>query len=102
MAAGDWKDLLYACQNGDLELVKYHIKGGVNPNYQHPELLTTPLIASIENANADITKFLLENGADPHLKAGFSTDTPMLVAKRLSNKEAIKLLAPYYKSFSLC
>ncbi|MEL7124269.1 MAG: ankyrin repeat domain-containing protein [Bacteroidota bacterium] len=99
MAAGDWKDLLLAAQNGDIELVKYHIKEGVNPNYQHPELLTTPLIVSIENTNIEVTKFLLENGADPHLKAGFSTDSPMIVAKRLRNKEAMKLLEPYCKSF---
>ena len=99
MAAGDWKDLLLAAQNGDLELGKYHIKEGVNPNYQHPELLTTPLIVSIENFHLEVTQFLLDNGADPHLKAGFSNDSPMLVAKRYKNKEARKLLAPYYPSF---
>ncbi|MEM6299840.1 MAG: hypothetical protein AAF740_14215 [Bacteroidota bacterium] len=40
MAAGDWKDLLAATQNNDLELVKYHLKQGVDINYQHPEFLT--------------------------------------------------------------
>jgi len=99
MAAGDWKDMLKASRNGDLDLVKYHIENGENPNYQHPELLTTPLIESIEYKNIEITRFLLENGADPHLKAGFSSDTPMIVAKRHKNKEAIKLLKPYYPSF---
>lgn len=99
MAAGDWKEMLKASQDGDLDLVKYHIEKGENPNYQHPELLTTPLIESIEYQNTEITKFLLHNGADPHLKAGFSTDTPMIVAKRNNNKEAIKLLKPYYPSF---
>lgn len=99
MAAGDWKDMFQAIQNRNLELVKYHIQKGVNPNYQHPELLTTPLIESIENKSIEITKYLLQNGADPFLKAGFSTDTPMKVAKRIKNKEAIILLKPYNKSF---
>jgi hypothetical protein len=40
MAAGDWKEMLIAAQNGDLELVRYHIRMGENPNYQHPEFLT--------------------------------------------------------------
>ena len=99
MTAGDWKDLLSAAESGDLERVSYHLKLGVNPNYQHPELLTTPLIVSIENFQLEITKYLLENGADPHLKAGFSSDTPMIVAKRVKNKAAAKLLKPFYKSF---
>ncbi|BDS12804.1 ankyrin repeat domain-containing protein [Aureispira anguillae] len=99
MAAGDWKEMLYASQTGDLELLKYHIQRGVNPNYQHPELLTTPLIESIENKHVEITKFLLENGANPHLKAGFSNDTPLKVAQLQKNDAAIKLLKPYYKSF---
>jgi ankyrin repeat protein len=99
MAAGDWKDMFQATQNGDLDLVKYHIQKGVNPNYQHPEILTTPLIESIESGHIEITKFLLKNGSDPRLKAGFSTDTPMKVAKRLKNKEAVILLKPHYRSF---
>ena len=98
MAAGDWKDLLQAVQDGDLALVKYHIESGVNPNYQHPEFLTTPLIASIEHHNTAITTFLLAHGADPRLNAGFSSDSPMSVAKKVNNQAAIKLLKPYYPS----
>jgi len=96
MAAGDWKEMLWAAQEGDLELLKYHIDQGVNPNYQHPELLTTPLIQSIEAGHTAITKFLLENGADPTLKAGFSEDSPLRVAKQYKNKAAVRLLKPYY------
>ncbi|MBR9923013.1 MAG: ankyrin repeat domain-containing protein [Bacteroidetes bacterium] len=99
MAAGDWKELLQAVQNGNLRLVKYHIENGVDPNYQHPELLTTPLIESIEYQEPAITAYLLENGANPRLKAGFSTDSPMSVAKRMKNQAAINLLKPYYPSF---
>ena len=97
MAAGDWKEMLDAVQKGNLELVKHHIKAGVNPNYQHPELLTTPLIQSIELEHIDIATFLLENGADPTIKAGFSTDSPLSIAKTLKNKALIQLLRQYIK-----
>ena len=95
MAAGDWKDMLSAIHEGNIDLVKYHINNGVNPNYQHPEFLTTPLIESIASEKYEIAKFLLENGADPGLKAGFSTDSPISVAKKTKNKEIIQLLKSY-------
>ena len=46
MSAGDWKDMYAAAVAGDLALVRHHISAGVNPNYQHPEILCTPLVAS--------------------------------------------------------
>lgn len=97
MAAGDWKDMLDAVHNGNLELVQYHIKMGVNPNYQHPELLTTPLIESVEREQIEIAQFLLENGADPLIRAGFSADTPLSIAKKTKNKALIKLIKSYHK-----
>ena len=39
MSAGDWKDMYAAAVAGDLALVRHHISAGVNPNYQHPEIL---------------------------------------------------------------
>jgi ankyrin repeat protein len=99
MAAGDWKDLLKAAQSGDLNLVKYHIGNGVDPNYQHPEFLTTPLIESIEQQHLKVMTYLLENGADPRLNAGFSSDSPLSVARKVGNPVAVHLLRPYYPSF---
>ena len=95
MAAGDWKDLLKAIEEENLELVKYHIQSGVNINYQHPEFLTTPLIESITAGNLAIIELLLASGADPLLQAGFSTDTPLVVAKRKGNKAIVDLLHQY-------
>lgn len=97
MAAGDWKEMLLASQEGDLELVKYHIKAGVNPNYQHPEFLTTPLIESVQFGHIEIVQFLLENQADPTQKAGFSNDTALSVAKEYKQKEILELLKKYVK-----
>lgn len=58
MSAGDWKEMLYAISEGNEDLVRYHISEGINPDYQHPELLTAPLIMSIESRH--INKFFVE------------------------------------------
>lgn len=99
MSAGDWKDMLQAAETGDLELLKYHLSNDVNPNYQHPELLTTPLIVSIENGHIELVRHLLENGADPYLKAGFSADSLLSVAKARRQKEIVKLIKQHLKNY---
>ena len=95
MAAGDWKELFAAAQKGDLELVKYHLRMGVNPNYQHPEFMTTPLIAAIEKQQFEVAKCLLENGADPAIKEDFGPNTPLAVAQQLNNQKIITLVNAY-------
>ncbi|MDH5230802.1 MAG: ankyrin repeat domain-containing protein [Gammaproteobacteria bacterium] len=71
MSAGDWKDLYIASERGDLETVRYHLKSGVDPNYQHPEVMATPLFASIKAGHSHIVELLLEYGADPTLRTDF-------------------------------
>lgn len=95
MAAGDWKDMLSAIHAGNINLVRYHIEAGVNPNYQHPEFLTTPLIESIIVGEYEITVYLLSVGADPTLKAGFSEDSPLSVAKQQGDPRMIQLVKSY-------
>lgn len=95
MAAGDWKDMLYAAQRGDVALVAFHLEQGENPNYQHPEFLTTPLIESVAKGHEAVVRLLLGNGADPRIKAGFSTDTAFTVAKQTKNKALLCLLRDY-------
>ena len=92
MSAGDWKDMIYAIRDGDLELVRYHINQGVNLNYQHPEFMTSALIESIVYDRGDIAHLLLKSGADPNLKVGFSSDTALSEAKKAKNKVMITLL----------
>jgi len=67
MSAGDWKNLYQAAVADDLLLVHYHIKEGVNPNYQHPQFLCTPLVASFINGHLDIAHYQPAHGADPKL-----------------------------------
>lgn len=98
MSGGNWKDMLLASQTGDLELVKYYFKTGIDINYQHPEAMTTPLIESLRFGHLDIAEFLLENNADVFAKEGFSGDTALSVATEKQNQKAINLLQSYLKS----
>lgn len=92
MSAGDWKEMYHAAATGNLDLLKYHIKNGVNPNYQHPEILSTPLVASIISDHMVIAKFLLANGADPLLRSEFDNMTPLQAAKLYKRHEILPLL----------
>ena len=97
MSAGDWKELYLSAQNGNLELVRYHIRMGVNPNYQHPEFMTTPLIASIERQHFEIVEFLLNNGSDPCLKEDSGYHTPLSMAEFTKNQKLIDLVKVHLK-----
>ncbi|CAE79648.1 ankyrin repeat domain-containing protein [Bdellovibrio bacteriovorus] len=92
MSAGDWKEMYNAAATGNMELVQYHIKNGVDPNYQHPEILSSALVASITNGHLTIAKFLLENGADPNLLSEFDNMTPLQAAKAFKRQEIIDIL----------
>ncbi len=89
---GDWKAMFKAIQEGDLELVSYYLRTGVDPNYQHPEYMAAPLVESIRFNHFEITKLLLENGADPIIVEDAEGETAMVVAERKKNVIAIELL----------
>ena len=92
---GDWKDFFRAIQLNDLELVKYHIRMGVDPNYQHPEYMTAPLMECIRFERLEIAEYLLENGTDATAKEHGGMTTAMSIAVMNGNKAAIKLLEKY-------
>ncbi|MEY4564034.1 MAG: hypothetical protein RLZZ618_3311 [Pseudomonadota bacterium] len=92
MSAGDWKDLYQAAFNGNLALVQYHLAEGVNPNYQHPEILCSTLVASLIQGHDDIAHCLLPHGADPDLLSEFDGMTPLQAARRHHRVVFVKLL----------
>lgn len=92
MSAGDWKDMYAAAVAGDLALVRHHISAGVNPNYQHPEILCTPLVASLVHGHREIAHYLLAHGADPQLRSDFDDLTPLEAARRYQRGEFVALL----------
>ena len=92
MSGGDWKDLYQAAMAGDLALVQHHIAEGINPNYQHPEILCTPLVASIVKGHPQIALYLLTQGADPNMLSIMDSLTPLQAAKLHQQMDVIAAL----------
>lgn len=92
MSGGDWKDLYQATMAGDLARVAHHIAEGINPNYQHPEILCTPLVASIINGHLQIALYLLTQGADPNMLSIMDSLTPLQAAKQHQQMEVVAAL----------
>ena len=85
MSGGDWNDLYQAAMAG-------HIAEGINPNYQHPEILCTPLVASIVNGHPQIALYLLTQGADPNMLSIMDSLTPLQAAKMHQQMEVVTAL----------
>lgn len=98
MSGGDWKELFNAACEGDIELVRYHARNGVDLDYAHPEFLSTPLVACILAQQSPAAHLLLDEGANPLLHSEFDGLTPVQAARQagLADVEArlISLGAP--------
>ena len=90
MDGGNWKEMFNAACEGDLELVRYHVRNGVDVDYAHPEFLATPLVACTLAGREHVALYLLEAGANPHLHSEFDGLTPLQAAlqARLPTLEA--------------
>lgn len=82
MDGGNWKEMFNAACEGRLDLVRYHVRHGVDVNYAHPEFLSTPLVACALAGQEAVALFLLESGADPTLYSEFDGMTPIQAARR--------------------
>ena len=82
MSGGNWKELFTAGCEGDLALVEYHVKCGVDVNYAHPEFLSTPLVGAILARQEAVALYLLDHGAQPDLHSEFDGLTPMQAARQ--------------------
>lgn len=82
MSGGNWKELFKAGCEGDLALVEYHVKCGVDVNYAHPEFLSTPLVGAILAGQEAVALYLLEQGAVPDLPSEFDGLTPVQAARQ--------------------
>lgn len=89
MSAGDWKDFFQAVETGNFDLVEYHVKQGINLNYQHPEILMTALVTAIRLNHNKIAELLLDKGADPHLESYYDQQTPLQAAVKYKNNEIL-------------
>lgn len=84
-AGGDWKDMFYACERGDVACVTYHLSQGVDVDYQHPEAMVSALVTAASHGHADVVKILLEHGANPNLAAQLGGLTPLQAAASQPN-----------------
>lgn len=80
MSGGDWKELYKAAQDGDLALATYHIERGIDPDYVHPEFMSTPLVAAILAGHREVAQYLLDHGAAPDLESALDGLTPLEAA----------------------
>lgn len=94
-AGGDWKDFYMAAESGDLGRVRYHLSEGVDVDYQHPEVMQTALVASVQQGHAAIARVLLEHGADPNLPAELGPVTPLQAAQRHGDAALLQLLRDF-------
>lgn len=92
MSGGDWKEVYQAIETGNYDLVEYHVKNGINLNYQHPEILMTLLVTAIKLKKNKIALFLLENGADPELESYYDELSPLQAALKYKNYEVLAKL----------
>jgi uncharacterized protein len=82
MSSGNWKELFDAACTGDLELVRYHIRTGVNINHIHPEYFGTILVACILAKQEAVALELLAHGADPQLFSDLDGLNPLQAARQ--------------------
>lgn len=81
MSGGDFKDMFGAAVRGDVELVRFHLARGVDPDHVHPELQSTALVTCILAAQEETARELLAHGADPLLESELDETTPVLAAR---------------------
>lgn len=86
MSSGNWKELFDAACAGDMDLVQYHIRNGVNVNHIHPEYFGTILVACILAEQQDVALELLANGANPDTYSELDGFSPLQAAKKAKLK----------------
>ena len=91
MSAGDWKGMLQAIYDGDAEAVHHFLRDGVDPNYEHPEMLCTPLIEAVRADKEEIVTLLLKYGADPFRVSSYAGRSAYNEARTLNKTAMVKL-----------
>lgn len=82
-----------ASYNKDLEMIRYLLKKGADPNVSGCCASGTPLYIAASQGNYDVVNELLEGGADPE-NGGFNMDqeTPLEAARKNSHSDVVELL----------
>lgn len=91
-AGGNWKALYEAAKTGDRGEVEYWLGAGADPNVQHVEMGTTPLIAAAENGHLEAVQVLVEGGADPAIRSHWEGQTAVDAARERGQDRVVAWL----------
>lgn len=92
MQSGDYKALIQSVLNNDIETTRHYLSMGLNPNFCHPEIMTTPLIEAVRTQNISMIQLLMEYDADPQVVSQMG-ESALSLAKRDKNQKLISLLS---------
>ncbi|MFT5357256.1 MAG: ankyrin repeat protein, partial [Polyangiales bacterium] len=80
-AGGNWKALYQAAKTGNKDEVDFWLGCGTDPNVQHVEFGSTPLIAAAENGHLEAVQALVQGGADPSVRSHWESETALDAAR---------------------
>jgi uncharacterized protein len=81
MSHGDFKAFFAAACAGDVALVEHHLDAGMDIDFIHAEIQSTPLVAAIEKGQEVVALLLLDRGASPTLQSPLEGMTPLEAAR---------------------
>lgn len=85
-----------ACVRGNLEVVRYLLEQGADPNLPEPEIAPEghALMTAVNHGHYELVELLLRHGANPNARAESSADV-LSAAIRNENAPMIELLCSY-------
>jgi len=105
---GNWKDFWLSASRpggGDIDLIAGHLRNGVDPNFQHPEMESTALCEAVRAGNAKVVDFLLtyhldEEGrpkrgvrvVDPTIPSAYENQTPLEIAMEMKHHAMVDMI----------
>jgi uncharacterized protein len=92
---GDWKQLFRAAGEGQVEEMVYHLENGVDPNFQHPEYMSSILCEACRAGQVAAVRLLLQRGANPFLPEDYSGDLPLQIALAEHRHAVVDVLLQY-------
>lgn len=83
--------LIWACFNGNYDMVKVLIQAGANVNHLNKDGFS-PLHAAVENGNPQIVRYLLQSGAKINTETFIDRTTPLHTACYKGNMDIVQIL----------
>lgn len=82
---------MWACLDGNAEVVTVLLKAGANPNSKNEDELTALMYAA-QNGDEEVVKVMLKAGADPNLAGSNPKVTPLGFALHFNHPKIAEIL----------